>query len=144
MRSKIYAVIDTNVLVSALISKSIESNPVKVFRAIIQGKIIPLYNDEILSEYNSVLSRDKFHLDKSLIKTVLKAIVTDGLSLDKTPATDIDFPDRKDIVFYEIALSKSESYLVTGNLKHFPAKPFVVSPSEMISILESDNNTELE
>ena len=58
MRSKIYAVIDTNVLVSALISKSIESNPMKVFRAIIQDKIIPLYNDEILSEYNSVLSRN--------------------------------------------------------------------------------------
>ena len=58
MRSKIYAVIDTNVLVSALISKSIESNPMKVFRAIIPDKIIPLYNDEILSEYNSVLSRN--------------------------------------------------------------------------------------
>ena len=93
MRSKIYAVIDTNVLVSALISKSIESNPMKVFRAIIQDKIIPLYNDEILSEYNSVLSRDKFHLDRSLIKTVLKAIVTDGLSLDRTTAADVIFPE---------------------------------------------------
>lgn len=144
MRSKIHAVIDTNVLVSALISKSIESNPVKVFRAVIQDKIIPLYNDEILSEYNSVLSRDKFHLDKSLIKIVLKAIVTDGLSLDRTPATDIVFPDPKDIVFYEIALSKSDSYLVTGNIKHFPVKPFVVTPSEMIRILESDNNIKIE
>ena len=144
MRSKIYAVIDTNVLVSALISKSIESNPVKVFRAIIQDKIIPLYNDEILSEYNSVLSRDKFHLDRSLIKTVLKAIVTDGLSLDRTTAADVIFPDPKDIVFYEIALSKSRSYLVTGNIKHFPAKPFIVTPCEMVRILESDNNTWIE
>ena len=46
--------------------------------------------------------------------------------------------DSKDVVFYAVTLSNSEStYLVTGNLKHFPEKPFVVSPSEMIKILEA-------
>ena len=51
MESKIYAVIDTNVIVSALISKSLDSNPVKVVQAITQDRIIPIYNDEILQEY---------------------------------------------------------------------------------------------
>ena len=105
MSDKIFAVVDTNVLVSALISKSIDSNPMKVFRAIVTEQIVPLYNDEILlQEYQSVLSREKFHLDKTLIETVLKAIVTDGLCLDRTPAVDVEFPDPKDVVFYEIAL----------------------------------------
>lgn len=55
--------------------------------------------NEILEEYKSVLSRPKFHLNLSLIETVIKAIITDGLNIDRTPAADIEFPDPKDIVF---------------------------------------------
>ena len=136
MKDKIFAVIDTNVIVSALLSSKLESNPVKVFRAIVQERIVPLFNDEILEEYKNVLSRSKFHLDLPLIETVIKAIIADGLNIDRTPAADIDFPDPKDIVFYEVALSVEDSYLVTGNIKHFPVKPFVVTPAEMVRILE--------
>ena len=101
-----------------------------------QERIVPLYNDEILEEYKSVLSRPKFHLNHSLIETVIKAIITDGLNIDRTPAADIEFPDPKDIVFYEVALSVEDSYLITGNIRHFPVKPFVVTPAEMVRILE--------
>lgn len=101
-----------------------------------QERIVPLYNDEILEEYKSVLSRPKFHLNHSLIEAVIKAIITDGLNIDRTPAADIEFPDPKDIVFYEVALSIEDSYLVTGNIRHFPVKPFVVTPAEMVRILE--------
>ena len=99
MKDKIFAVIDTNVIVSALLSSNLESNPVKVFRAIVQERIVPLYNDEILEEYKSVLSRPKFHLN-------------------------------------HFALSVEDSYLITGNIRHFPVKPFVVTPAEMVRILE--------
>ena len=136
MKDKIFTVIDTNVIVSALLSSNLESNPVKVFRAIVQERIVPLYNDEILEEYKSVLSRPKFHLNHSLIETVIKAIITDGLNIDRTPAADIEFPDPKDLVFYEVALSVEDSYLITGNIRHFPVKPFVVTPAEMVRILE--------
>lgn len=138
MKDKSFAVIDTNVIVSALISKNIDSNPGKVFRAIVQERIVPLYNDEILAEYRCVLSRSKFHLSLDLIETVLKAIIVDGLNLDRVPATGIDFPDPKDIVFYEIAISKENAYLVTGNIKHFPVRSFIVSPAEMVEILGDD------
>ena len=138
MKDEFFAVIDTNVIVSALISKYIDSNPGKVFRAIVQERIVPLYNDEILAEYRCVLSRPKFHLAPALIETVLKAIIVDGLNLDRVPATGIDFPDPKDIVFYEIAISKENAYLVTGNIKHFPVRSFIVSPAEMVEILGDD------
>lgn len=138
MSDRIFAVVDTNVLVSALISKSIDSNPMKVFRAIVTEQIVPLYNDEILQEYQSVLSREKFHLDKTLIETVLKAIVTDGLCLDRTPAVDVEFPDPKDVVFYEIVLSKEDSYLITGNIKHFPIRPFVVTRLKLFEYLNQN------
>ena len=54
------------------------------------------------------------------------------------PATGIDFPDPKDIVFYEIAISKENTYLVTGNIKHFPVRSFIVSPAEIVEILGDD------
>ena len=138
MKDKFFAVIDTNVIVSALISKNIDSDPGKVFRAIVQERIVPLYNDEILEEYRCVLSRPKFHLAPALIETVLKAIIVDGLNSDRVLATGIDFPDPKDIVFYEIAISKENAYLVTGNIKHFPVRSFIVSPAEMMEILGDD------
>ena len=45
------------------------------------------------------------------------------------------FPDSDDRVFYEVALSKDGAYMVTGNLKHFPKTPIVVTPAEMMKIV---------
>jgi len=139
MRSKYYAVIDTNVIVSALISKTLDSNPVKVIRAITQEQIVPLYNDEILSEYREVLSRTKFGLDSKMIELLIQTFLMDGILLDRTIAEDEKFPDEKDIVFYEVALSKEDSFLVTGNVRHFPQKAFVITPARMVEMIENDN-----
>lgn len=135
MRSKCYAVLDTNVLVSALLGASRMSIPTLVLKAVTDELLIPLYNDEIINEYREVLSRKKFPFDPELIETVIRTIIANGLCLERTKVTDGVFPDPKDLVFYEVALSKEDSFLVTGNLKHFPKKPFVVSPAEMIQII---------
>ena len=135
MRSKCYAVLDTNVLVSALLGASRMSIPTLVLKAVTEGQLIPLYNDEIINEYREVLSRKKFPFDPELIETVIRTIIADGLCMERTKVTDEVFPDPKDLVFYEVALSKEDSFLVTGNLKHFPKKPFVVSPAEMLQII---------
>lgn len=137
MQSKCYAVLDTNVLVSALLGASRMSIPTRVLKAVTDGYLIPLYNDEIINEYREVLSRKKFPFDPELIETVLKMITADGLCLNRTKVTGEIFPDPKDLVFYEVALSKEDSFLVTGNLKHFPKKPFIVSPAEMMEIIEA-------
>ena len=55
---------------------------------------------------------------------------------------DEAFPDPKDIVFYEVKMSKEDAYLVTGNIKHFPKNPFVVTPKEMVEIIDSKKETE--
>ena len=135
MQNKCYAVLDTNVLVSALLGASSMSIPTLVLKAVTDGHLIPLYNDEIINEYREVLSRKKFPFDSELIETVIKTILADGLCLDRTKVTGEVFPDPKDLVFYEVALSQEDSFLVTGNLKHFPKKPFVVSPAEMLQII---------
>ncbi len=55
-----YAVFDTNVLISSLLTKRTDTATAKVVDAISDGKIIPLYNEEILEEYDEVLHRKKF------------------------------------------------------------------------------------
>ena len=132
----IFAVIDTNVIVSALLSSEGNSNPTVVLRETLRGRITPLYNEEILDEYREVLSRDKFNLQKQNVDTVINHVKRSGLKLERTKALNEVFPDPKDIVFYEVTLSKDDAYLVTGNIKHFPKKPFVVTPAEMVAILE--------
>ena len=136
-KSSIYAVIDTNVVVSALLSIDSNSNPAIVLRAVLQGRIIPVFNKEILDEYTEVLLRDKFHFNKSYIDIIISHIKRIGIKAEGVKILDEIFPDSKDIVFYEIAMSKDDTYLVTGNTKHFPQKPFVVTPAEMVEILNS-------
>ena len=70
----IYAVIDTNVLVSAQISKQPHSETVKVVSSMFNGHIKPVYNDEILAEYTEVLHRPKFHLSDDDISFMLDYI----------------------------------------------------------------------
>ena len=116
MKDKFFAVIDTNVIVSALISKNLDSNPGKVFRAIVQERIIPLFNDEILAEYRCVLSRPKFHLAPALIETVLKAIIVDGIVthspiLLAIPGADIIQFDGRGMRYVDY--EDTESYRIT-------------------------------
>ncbi|MBQ6769752.1 MAG: putative toxin-antitoxin system toxin component, PIN family [Bacteroidales bacterium] len=134
-RNKIYAVIDTNVLVSALLPHQGVTNPSVVLGAIMNERIIPVFNSEILGEYLEVLTREKFHFQRTSVETVVNHIKQIGLELDRTRSWEGVFPDPKDVVFYEVTLSKDDAYLVTGNIKHFPKKPFVVTPAEMVEIL---------
>ena len=133
--SEIFAVIDTNVLVSALLPSQKLSNPTMVLREVFKGRITPVFNEEILDEYKEVLSREKFHIHQARIDTVVNHIKNTGLELERTKSLEGVFPDPKDVVFYEVTLSKDDAYLVTGNIKHFPQKPFVVTPAEMVEIL---------
>jgi len=135
-KNKIYAVIDTNVIVSALLSKNSKSSTSIVYEAILDGTITMVYNDEILSEYCEVLSRrNKFPFDEEDVENIATLVIRTGLKVERAKAFDEIFPDPKDVVFYEVAMSKEDAYLVTGNIKHFPQKPFVVTPAEMVEIL---------
>lgn len=138
-RSKIFAVIDTNVIVSALLGKNSKSSPSIVYEAVLDGIITPVYDEEILDEYRIVLSRrNKFPFEKEDVENLANLVIRSGLKVERAKAFDEIFPDPKDIVFYEVTLSKDEAYLVTGNIKHFPRKPFVVTPSEMVAILNKN------
>ncbi|MCQ2310657.1 MAG: putative toxin-antitoxin system toxin component, PIN family [Paludibacteraceae bacterium] len=133
----IYAVIDTNVLVSALLSKSQESTISRLLSYLWNNELIPLYNAEIIAEYKDVLSRDYFHFNNKLRDALIDGIKRHGIESSRVPFNE-PMLDEDDRVFYEVTLSKDDAYLVTGNQKHFPKTPIVVTPAEMLEILKQD------
>lgn len=134
-----YGVIDTNVLVSAMLKWN--SVPGCVLTHVFGGDLIPVFNEEILGEYREVLRRKKFHFPEEAVHTVLENLQEQGVSID-AEKLDVDLLDTKDVVFYEVVMEKRKkdsAYLVTGNIKHFPRQPFVVTPREMLEILEEND-----
>ncbi len=131
-----YAVIDTNVFISALLSKRADSATVRVLDAMFDGKIIPLYHEDILAEYDEVLHRNKFHFKEETIQLVINAEKQYGMEIFPQPTGEI-LVDMDDLIFYEVAMEKrdDDAYLVTGNQKHYQIKDFIVTPAEMMEII---------
>ena len=134
-----YAVIDTNVLVCALLSSFPDAATVQVVGKMLDGEIIPLFSDEIMKEYNEVLRRKKFHFSEKNILMLLSVIEKYGEKIVPGPTDEI-LPDMKDLPFYEVVVEKQDddAYLVTGNIKHFPKKPFIVTAKEFLDITSGE------
>jgi putative PIN family toxin of toxin-antitoxin system len=110
------AVIDTNVLVSALWSS--DGKPAKIMALVQNGRITPCYDHRILTEYRGVLERPKFGFASGEIADLLEQIEADGLSVVASPI-NIPFVDESDRKFYEVA-KYCNAKLITGNMRHFP------------------------
>ena len=132
----IYVVIDTNVLVSALLSNNESSATVIILEKILKSEVIPLYSDEILKEYKNVLSRKKFGFDAKLVDILLNFIAQNGIST-LPQNTNITLPDIDDLPFYEVFCAKKDEnvFLITGNIKHFPKENSILTPREFLDLL---------
>ncbi len=137
---KYYAVIDTNVLVSALLSSKEDSAVVQIFNKISDMEIVPLYSADIISEYNEVLSRKKFGFNPILVNYAVSLMISRGLEVNPKPS-GLQLIDMKDLVFYEVVLDKKDdgAYLITGNKRHFPNDPIVVTAAEFLEIISKNN-----
>lgn len=137
---KYYVVLDTNVVVSALFNRS--SVPGIILQEALAGRVIPLLHEDILDEYDDVLHRPKFKFDRRDIEVALAGLIKRGIFLEAATVDDY-VADPDDAIFYEVVMEAREtndSYLVTGNLKHFPVKPFVVTPKEMLDIINGNED----
>jgi len=132
----ILAVIDTNVFVSSFLTKHDDAATLRLVRAMGSGRFIPLYNEGILSEYREVLSRRRFGITKNVVDALISKIREMGLSAHRVHS-DETFPDEDNRVFYEVVLSHADegAKLVTGNAKHFPSTPIVVTASEFCALI---------
>ena len=132
---KYYAVIDTNVLVSAMLKW--QSVPGKILELTFSVLIIPVINDQIINEYRTVLSRPKFKLSEKIVNDIVNEIKEKGIFVNEKTLEEY-LPDPKDRVFYEVVMEERNSrdaYLVTGNIKHFPIRSYIVTPRKMLDII---------
>ena len=113
------------------------SSTVKVLESLFLQRFIPLYNEDIIIEYEDVLHRRKFKLTEDQIRLVIDRVKQNGIDSERFSYDGI-MPDEDDRVFYEVALSEEDSFLVTGNLKHFPKTPKVITAAQMMEILDHE------
>jgi uncharacterized protein len=129
----IRAVIDTNVLVSGLLSPA--GNEALIVLAIHQGLIRPCFSEEMMQEYAEVLARPKFSFERDEIAAAL-AMFRDNGELVVPRAVARDLPDPDDAKFLHRAETAQAEYLVTGNKRHFPPEACgtvrVVSAGELL------------
>ena len=137
-----FAVLDTNVLVSTRLKP--DSVPGCVVAYALAGVITPVINEAIFAEYREVLLRPKFKLEAAVVADFLHALQSASVTVaaGSMDAMQEKMLDPKDAVFYATTLASraagKDTYLVTGNLKHFPQERFVVSPRALLDILKPD------
>ena len=128
-------VLDTNVVVSGLLSPF--NAPGEIMRMVASGALELYYDARILSEYRSILLCQKFSFDRTHVENLLEQIETCGYLTTGKPLAE-RLPDPDDEPFLEVALAGEAQYLVTGNIKHYPAKKRqgmqIVSPREFLEI----------
>ena len=119
----IRVVLDTNVIVSALISPF--GNESLVLHAVQYGKITPCLSRKITEEYKGVLARPKFSFAPDEIDGLIGLLQAKGLLFEPPPAPDAAF-------------------LVTGNIIHFPAhscgQTRVVSARELLDYISTQQS----
>lgn len=131
-KTKPKVVIDTNILVSSLLSK--DGVPAKLIYMVLNNQIIPCFDFRIIEEYKKVLKRPKFGFTDSEINDLIGAIENIGYIYASKPI-NIPFIDESDKKFYEI-LKISDSILITGNIKHYPKDNNVMTVNEFLMKFE--------
>jgi putative PIN family toxin of toxin-antitoxin system len=131
-------VLDTNVLVSALLST--QGPPAKLWDALGAGRYLLAYDPRILHEYQDVLSRPKFGFTAPEVADMFGVIARSGEIVIPTTALP-PLTDPDDTPFLEVAASTPDRVLVTGNGKHYPRQTrhgvAVFSPREALALLSS-------
>lgn len=122
-------VIDTNIIVSALLSP--EGTAFQILSDVLDGKYEVLISKEIYEEYDEVLRRPKFNFDKDIIDYLLSWFRRNAIWIEVTKS-DIAMPDEKDRIFFDVAKC-CKARLLTGNNKHYPVDELVTALWEIES-----------
>jgi len=121
-------VLDTNVIISAAISRL--GNPAKIIELVSDGIITMYYSAEMLSEYEEVLSRERFGFSPEKQNATIDLISETGILIAPEQSI-IQILDMDDIIFYDAAKS-ANAILVTGNIKHYPDDDLIMTPAEFL------------
>src|SRR5581483_11203339 len=117
----IRVVIDTSVLVSAVISPT--GPNAQVFDLITAGKIRPYLTEAVLEEYHAVFRYDRLkHLNRRRIGRLRSLLGAAGVKVSSRGRLTVS-AHEEDNRIYECAVAAKAHYIVTENAKHFK-KPY--------------------
>jgi putative PIN family toxin of toxin-antitoxin system len=131
-------VIDTNIIVSALLQPL--GPPAQVFSFTVGGSIQLCVSGEVYAEYEEVIRRPRFRRDEDVITAALDTIREKGFWVKPTETVRV-CADPDDDIFLECAQAARAAYLVTGNLKHFPATWLdtrIIAPRHFLDIMAGE------
>ena len=112
-------VLDTNILVSALLSPL--GPPAQVFlMTILEPNMELCISGDIYAEYEEVIRRPRLNRSQREIETTLRTVREKGFWIKPVEKVRV-CSDPDDDIFLECAQAARAEYLVTGNLRHFPA-----------------------
>jgi len=128
-------VLDTNVLVSALLTRG--GPCATILDMVLAGALTLCMDERIFAEYERVCKAPRLQLDPASVHTVLGFLRE--MAERVTPALlGSSLPDPDDRPFLETART-AKAILITGNLKHFPVKlchpTRVIAPSGFLALL---------
>ena len=135
-------VVDTNVIVSALIGSESKAPPAQILEAMLDGSLLYLISGNLLTEYASVLRRPRLvrlhgrseeEIDRLLAELTANAIWREA------PAGD-SAPDANDNHLWALLASWAGSRLVTGDrllVESAAAGRLVLSPRDFVDLHKS-------
>jgi len=121
-------VLDTNIIVSSLLTSG---PPASIVDLAANGKIIPFYTNLILQEYYEVLSRKKFGFSSIQTSRLIDNIINTGIAVEDKTTDKNKKINKDDQIFYNASI-EAQAFLITGNIRHFPAESFIVTPAQFI------------
>lgn len=120
-------VIDTNIIVSALLSP--DGAAFKVISDVLDGKYTVFMTRAIYKEYDDVLHRSKFGFNEDIIAYILGWFRANAVWIEPQESSEY-MPDDNDRIFYNTAKC-CKAKLLTGNVRHYPVDELVTQLWEL-------------
>lgn len=128
------AVIDSNVVVAALLSRNLESPTRRILKAMLKAEIRFLLSPDLLQEYAQVLLRPKIRqihgLEPTEVRQLMECLLGAGV-LREPNLFEGEAPDPNDAHLWALLAISPGSILVTGDrrlLDHPPDFASVIAP----------------
>ena len=131
-------VLDTNVIVSGLLAGKKPTIPSIILALTANDLLTPCYDERMMAEYCGVTARPHLRINQKTAGTFLRHVQDYGLRVDPLPLAN-ELPDPDDLAFYEVARF-CFCPLITGNKKHFPDEPLVLSPAQFYHSLRETSD----
>ncbi len=139
-------VVDTNIIVNYLKSKSEKALSICLMEDIFAKKHIMCVSSAIMREYEEVLHRDYLKLPKSGVDWLLSWIRQNSVFIEPLPTTPRTVEmrhDETDRVFFDVAKCLNVK-LITRNRKHYPIHELITDIEELYpshGVLEGDKES---